>query len=191
MNPTRKMIAIALAAAGVFAVGYLTDVYSIRPAVQRLTVHPAQPIAPPFRLTDIFGQKLSLGQYQGKVVLLDFWATWCGPCLAEIPDLIRLQKAYGTEGFQVIGISEDQEGAVPAVDLYRRAGINYRVGVDPGAIRELYGGISGFPTTFLIGRDSRIHEEVLGAVGADFFAPRIEKLLDKPAASRTSSAGPD
>lgn len=184
------MIATALVVAAVAAGGYLANRYWIRPAVARLTARPAQPLAPSFSLTDILGQKLSLEQYQGKVVLLDFWASWCGPCLAEIPGLIQLQQSYGGQGFQVIAISEDQGGIVPVLDLYRQARINYRVGVDPGGISELYGGISGLPTTFLIGRDGRIHGEVLGEVGIKFLAPRIEKLLDAPASSRMGSKGP-
>jgi thiol-disulfide isomerase/thioredoxin len=167
------IIAIAIAVAG----GYFANRYWIKPVAAQQSFSGKYPMAPAFTLTDIFGHQLSLNQYRGKVVLLDFWATWCGPCRSEIPGFIQLQRSYGDQGFQIIGISEDQGGTAPVLDFYKQEGLDYRVAVDNGKISELFGGIIGLPTTFLIGRDGRIYEKLPGAVGADYFEPSIKSLL--------------
>ena len=185
-----KVIVLIATAVIIFIGLYIANRYWIEP----VTAHPGSPgarpvadnhggssseypMAPTFALTDIFGQKLSLDQYRGKVVLLDFWATWCGPCRSEIPGFIRLQKAYANRGFQIIGISEDQGGAAPVLDFYKQEGLDYRVALDNGKIGELYGGVIGLPTSYLIGRDGRIYSKIPGAVGADYFEPAIKTLL--------------
>jgi thiol-disulfide isomerase/thioredoxin len=177
MSPGKKVfIAIVVVAVAVIA-GYFANRYWIKPVAAQQSFTGKYPMAPAFTLTDIFGHGLSLNQYRGKVVLLDFWATWCGPCRSEIPGFIQLQRNYASQGFQIIGISEDQGGAGPVLDFYKQEGLDYRVALDNGKVSELYGGIIGLPTTFLIGRDGRIYEKLPGAVGADYFEPGIKSLL--------------
>ncbi|MGH9469738.1 MAG: TlpA family protein disulfide reductase [Terriglobia bacterium] len=147
------------------------------------------PEAPGFELTDIFGHSVSLSEYRGKVVLLDFWATWCGPCRMEIPGFVQLQNKYGPDGFQAIGISMD-DGPQPVLDFYKQFNMNYRVAMDNGKVSQLYGGIIGLPTTFLIGRDGRIYDKVPGAVDVQRFELEVRQLLAQPAGGEASNFKP-
>jgi thiol-disulfide isomerase/thioredoxin len=134
------------------------------------------PDAPPISLTDIGGKKLDLADYKGKVVVLDFWATWCGPCRIEIPGLIEMQDKYAKQGFSVIGISLDDEPG-PVVEFYKEFKMNYPVAVGNQRVGELYGGIFGLPTTFLIGRDGRIYAKHTGAPSPSVIEDEVQQLL--------------
>jgi len=134
------------------------------------------PQAPTISLTDIDGKKLDLADYKGKVVVLDFWATWCGPCRIEIPGLIEMQDKYAKQGFSVIGISFDDE-AEPVVQFYKDYKMNYPVAVGNQRIGELYGGVLGLPTTFLIGRDGRIYAKHTGATNPSIIEDEVRQLL--------------
>ncbi len=135
------------------------------------------PLAPAFSLVDLSGKKLDLADYKGKVVLLDFWATWCQPCRSEIPEFMRLQKRYSEQGFQVIGISLD-DSPRPVRKFYQDYNMNYPVAMVNARVRQLYDGVSGVPTTFLIGRDGRVYDQVVGApVDITFFSAEIRRLL--------------
>ncbi len=118
--------------------------------------------APDFSVTDIQGRKLSLSEYQGKVVLLDFWATWCAPCLQEIPHFVDMQQKYGSQGFQAIGISMD-DGPKPVQRFYEEHKLNYPVALGSSQLAESYGGILGLPVTFVINRDGQIRKRFVGA----------------------------
>ena len=139
------------------------------------------PEAPGFSLTDLSGQKINLEDYKGKVVLLDFWATWCGPCRLEIPWFVDLENQYRDRGFAVIGVSMD-DGPEPVREFYKQFKMNYPVGMGDDKVSELYGGILGLPTSFLIGRDGRIYAKHVGASDRSVFEEEIEQLL---------AAGPD
>lgn len=121
-----------------------------------------QSLAPDFSLPDLTGQKLDLSSYRGKVVLLDFWATWCDPCRDEIPHFVKLQNKYADQGLQIIGVSMDDE-AEPVRDFYQRFRMNYPVVMGNAKTGELYGGVFGLPIAFLIGRDGRITAKHIGA----------------------------
>src|SRR5256886_4649593 len=144
------------------------------------------PVAPLFSLQDLDGDALNLVDYKGKVVLLDFWATWCGPCRSEIPGFVDLQNRYRDKGFQVIGVSMD-ESVKPVRKFRERYGMNYPVAMCDRKVRQLYGGLKGIPTTLLIGRDGRVYAKVVGAA-ADLgeFDQRIQALLDLPASGETT-----
>jgi thiol-disulfide isomerase/thioredoxin len=134
------------------------------------------PEAPSISLTDIEGKRLDLADYKGKVVVLDFWATWCGPCRAEIPGFTELQDKYASQGFSMIGISLDDEPG-PVVDFYKEFKMNYPVAVGNQRIGELYGGILGLPTTFVIGRDGRIYAKHTGGVNPALIEEEVQQLL--------------
>jgi thiol-disulfide isomerase/thioredoxin len=115
----------------------------------------ARPLAPQFTLTDISGQRLSLADYKGTVVMLDFWATWCGACRLEIPGFVELQNRYRDQGFAIIGISMD-DGPEVVQEFYEQFKMNYPVALGDDNLSELYGGIFGMPTT-LPDRPRRTH----------------------------------
>ncbi len=131
--------------------------------------------APQFALNDIDGHSVSLSNYRGKVVLLDFWASWCPPCKREIPDFISLQNQYAKQGLQIIGIGLDQPNNI--VSFVRQHAINYPVIVGDEAISRLYGGISGIPTTFIIDKQGNIINKFEGFTNRTVFEEEIKKLL--------------
>lgn len=156
---------------------YLAQRYWIAPATARASVARGKfPEAPAFSVTDLNGSRLALSDYKGKVVLLDFWATWCPPCRMEIPGFVALQDKYRDQGFAVVGISMDDDPS-PVRDFYKQFRMNYEVAMGNDKLGELYGGILGLPTTFLIGRDGRIYDKVSGAVNAARFEEEIKTLL--------------
>jgi peroxiredoxin len=131
--------------------------------------------APAFTLPDINGKVSSLSDYEGKVVILDFWATWCPPCKREIPDFIDLQKQFGSKGVQVVGIGLDEPGKLAA--FARQYGMNYPVLVGNQEIAANYGGIEGIPTTFIIDRSGKIVSSFVGYRPAQVFVDEVKKLL--------------
>ena len=136
----------------------------------------SQSAAPDFSLPDLAGQKVTLSSYRGKVVLLDFWATWCVPCRDEIPHFIELQNRYGDQGLQIIGVSMD-DGPEPVRDFQKSFKMNYPVLMGNAKTGELYGGILGLPVSFLIGRDGRIVARHIGATSPAVFEKEIMGLL--------------
>ncbi len=133
-------------------------------------------MAPGFSLTDLNGKKLDLADYRGKVVLLDFWATWCGPCRIEIPGFVEMQDRYVSEGFSVIGIDmDDSPSAVP--EFFKEFRMNYPVAMGDVRISQLYGGVYGLPTAFIIGRDGRIYAKHEGAFPVAVFDREVQQLL--------------
>lgn len=133
-------------------------------------------VAPDFTLPQVNGQSLTLSSYRGKVVLLDFWATWCAPCREETPHLVELQQKYGDRGLQVIGISmDDSPDPVPA--FYQQFHMNYPVVMGTAKTGEQYGGVLGLPIAFVIGRDGLIHDKHIGATDPAVFEKEIKSLL--------------
>ena len=172
-----KVLLGALLAVLLVAGLYFVNRYWIAPATQRAgRLQGDRPWAPPFSLTDLNGCKLELADHKGKVVLLDFWATWCGPCRIEIPGFVRLQERYRDQGLVVIGVSLD-DSPEPVREFYREFRMNYAVAMGDERVPELYGGIIGLPTTFLIGRDGRIYSRHIGATHVSVFEEEIKELL--------------
>ncbi len=132
--------------------------------------------APDFTLPQLDGQQLQLSSYRGKVVLLDFWATWCVPCRAEIPQFIELQKKYGDRGLQIIGVSMD-DGPEPVRTFYQQFHITYPVVMGTAKTGDQYGGVLGLPIAFVIGRDGLIYSKKIGAADMAALEREISKLL--------------
>ena len=177
-----KALVVAMVAIILVAGLYVVNRYWISPAVKIQARGGDHPAAPDFSLTDISGKPLKLADYRGKVVMLDFWATWCGPCRIEIPGFVELQKRYGDQGFAVIGISmDDSSDAAAVADFYKQFQMNYPVAIGNERLGELYGGVLGLPTTLVIGRDGRIYAKHVGAAGVDVFESEIKQLLSESA----------
>ncbi|MCF7823616.1 MAG: redoxin domain-containing protein [Candidatus Marinimicrobia bacterium] len=117
--------------------------------------------APDFTLTNIEGESVSLSDFKGKVIIVDFWATWCGPCKMEIPGFIQLQEDY-KDDVVVLGISLDQGGPAAVVPFAQRMNINYPIVYGDGKVVQAYGGVRGIPTTFVIDRDFNIQRKYVG-----------------------------
>jgi cytochrome c biogenesis protein CcmG/thiol:disulfide interchange protein DsbE len=135
--------------------------------------------APDFRLTDVLkGKPVQLSSLKGQVVLVDFWATWCGPCRMEIPGFVELQKEFSGKGVKIIGVSLDQGSDV--VKQYCRASkVNYHIVMGDGALAGAYGGVRAIPATFLIGKDGTILQQYVGFHEREAFEHDIREALSK------------
>lgn len=172
-NKYSKWFASVAALFGVVIVFYF---FTAASASNKDTTSPAMNTsAPQFTLTDIEGNPVSLSKLRGKVVILDFWATWCPPCRMEIPDLIALQKQYGSQGLQIIGIGLDEKNTVAS--FVKQHGINYPVAIGTDEVSNLFGGISGIPTTFIIDKQGNIQNKFEGYTKKNVFEKEIKKLL--------------
>jgi peroxiredoxin len=174
---SRTVWLIAALALVVVAIGVINRRWA--PAPKAATSYSADSkLAPNFTVTDLDNRKLSLADYKGKVVLLDFWATWCAPCRTEIPHFVDMQNKFGPEGFQVIGISMD-DNAKPVNEFYREYKLNYPVAVGDDKLAESYGGVLGLPVNFIIDREGRIYAKHLGATDVSVFDREVSDLLGK------------
>jgi len=142
---------------------------------------------PDFALKDLDGRDESLGQFKGQVVLVNFWATWCGPCRIEIPWLMDLQEKYEPQGFTVLGVAMDEEGesaVVPFVQKERfKLGtksqpMNYPILIGNDDAAKKFGGLVGLPTTILISQDGRQVERIDGLLSYDEMQKTIKSLLE-------------
>ncbi|MGH9527774.1 MAG: TlpA family protein disulfide reductase [Terriglobales bacterium] len=133
-------------------------------------------VAPNFTLTRLDGQPISLAQFKGRPVVLDFWASWCGPCKEEIPSWNALQKKYAAQGLQIIGIAEDNEAA-PVKAYLAGHHLDYPVAMDLGGLASTWGMPFGLPTTFFINREGKISARVEGLEGRDELQYRIQQIL--------------
>lgn len=133
-------------------------------------------LAPELSLTDLDGKKLELSSYRGKVIVLNFWATWCEPCRAEIPRFVDLQNKYRDRGFQVLGISLD-DNPKPVRSFYQQFKMNYPVAVGDANVAERYGGILGLPVNFVIDRDGRIYAKHSGEMAPSLVENEIQSLF--------------
>ena len=135
---------------------------------------------PDFALKDATGATVKLSDYKGKVVLLNFWATWCGPCKVEIPWFMDFQKAYKDRDFAVVGVSMDEDGWDAVKPYVEQKKMNYRVVLGNDQVSQLFGNVDSLPTTIVIDREGRIASMHVGLVAKSTYQKEIEKLLEAP-----------
>jgi thiol-disulfide isomerase/thioredoxin len=116
-------------------------------------------------------------QFEGKVLLVTFFATWCPPCIQEIPTLIDLQNSYASKGFSVIGMSVDEGGVPPLKRLIDRTGINYPVLMADNEVARGFGGVTGIPVSFLVNRQGELVKKYLGYIEHDVLKEEIQKMI--------------
>jgi cytochrome c biogenesis protein CcmG/thiol:disulfide interchange protein DsbE len=148
----------------------------------------ARRAAPDFALKDGDGKTVRLSSYRGKVVLLNFWATWCGPCMVEIPWFIDFERHYREQGFAVLGVSMDENGWRAVKPFVSELGINYRVVLGDDTVAQLYGGINALPTTFIIDREGRVAAIHQGLVSKSKYENDLRELFESPSRSTGAHA---
>jgi thiol-disulfide isomerase/thioredoxin len=139
--------------------------------------------APAFTLTSFDGKKVSLSDYKGKAVLVNFWATWCAPCKIEMPWFAEFQQKYGPQGFVVLGIVNDDPKRDEVLPVMNKAGVNYPILFADKKVGDAFGGIDYLPESFYVGRDGKVIEETSGLAdgGKDEIEADIKKTLAAPA----------
>ena len=131
-----------------------------------------------FELPDVEGAMVRMADFQDKVLLVNFWATWCQPCLIEIPWFLEFQEQYGPQGFEVIGISLDDEGAEVVKPFMEKHGMTYTVLIGNEETTELFGGILGLPTSYMVDRDGKYYSMHRGLVSKEIIEEELLALLN-------------
>lgn len=183
-----KMPRVSLGSVGwILLLGFLG--YRIAPQVQAAVgAGTGGSIAPGFELQTIDGEPVSLEQYRGQVVLVNFWATWCPPCRVEMPGFQRVYEDRRDEGFVVLGVSTDRAGVGVVRDFLEERGITFPVAMATGQVVQDFGGVRALPTSFLIDREGHIRHEVKGIFAEPALRMAVGHLLEE-GASTTSMAG--
>lgn len=145
----------------------------------RASVFGQERVAPQFELRDINGRMVRLSDYQGKVVLINFWATWCPPCRAEMPDLVRLQREHRKQGLQIIGITYEPESKRLVRRFARSLKVNYPIIPGTSQIKARFSSEETLPLTVVINRDGKISDVIVGILLPEEFDEKIKPLLMK------------
>jgi thiol-disulfide isomerase/thioredoxin len=192
MNTLRLVPIATLLALGAAGCGPQKDKEPPKPkAVAAATM--ALPVlgpAPVWKLKDLNGNVVSSDQFKGKVVVVDFWATWCGPCRIEIPGYIALQDKYGKDGLVMIGVSLDEGGVELVKNFVGKNQMNYHVLMGDEAVAAAFGGMEAIPTTFLIDRNGQLRDKKVGVEPAVSYEKKIVALLNGSSVEPDSSARP-
>jgi thiol-disulfide isomerase/thioredoxin len=144
--------------------------------------------APDFTLQSLDGNSMRLSDLRGKAVLLNFWATWCSPCKIEMPWFIELQKQYGAQGLQIVGVAMDDSSKEDIAKFAKDMGVNYPVLLGKEEVGEAYGGVPALPETFFIGRDGKIVDKIIGLKGKAEIEDSIKKALNTQAPNPPATA---
>ncbi|QYM79389.1 TlpA family protein disulfide reductase [Horticoccus luteus] len=150
---------------------------AVTAGAKKAAADPSAPLAPAWTLKDVDGHEVTSAQFKGKVVVVDFWATWCGPCRKEIPGYIALQKKYGDKGLAIIGVSLDQAGPGVVKKFVADNKVNYTIVMGSDEVVAAFGGVEGIPTTFLIDRDGRIRDRKVGTEETASYEKKIAAVL--------------
>jgi thiol-disulfide isomerase/thioredoxin len=145
---------------------------------------PIKPVpAPVWTLKDTDGKDVASSQFKGKVVVVDFWATWCPPCRTEIPGYVALQKKYADQGLVFVGISVDGDDSIAAVKAFvKQFKINYVIVMADDKIQDSFGVTQGYPTTFIIDRDGVVRNRKVGRESTPDYEKEILAVLNPPGA---------
>jgi thiol-disulfide isomerase/thioredoxin len=173
-NPLVLFFIAAIVAAMLFAgVRMARDNRSNSPAKGQLIGN----LAPDFELQTLEGKNLKLSDLRGKAVLLNFWATYCGPCKIEMPWFVELQKEYGPQGFQIIGVAMDDASTEEIAKFVKDLGVNYPILLGKEAVGQSYGGVGVLPTTFFLDRDGKVIAREFGLQSRSVFVDHIKKAM--------------
>jgi thiol-disulfide isomerase/thioredoxin len=145
-------------------------------------------LAPDFTLKTLDGKDVQLSSLRGKAVLLNFWATWCEPCKIEMPWLVDLQKKYGPQGLQIVGVAMDDSGEKTIADFAKKMQVNYTVLLGSEKVAQRYGGLDGLPTSFFLGRDGKVVDMALGLVSESTIEDAIKRSLAQGSSSGVNTA---
>lgn len=137
------------------------------------------PEAPDFVLTDLSGKAVQLSDFDGRMIILNFWATWCGPCRDEIPFFVEMVKKHKDEGLTIIGVSMDMVGADAIKSFTDRYNVNYPILLNDNQVNYTYGGIQAIPTTFIINKNGKVVNRFIGNPGEEAFKNEIKKWLHR------------
>jgi thiol-disulfide isomerase/thioredoxin len=193
MNNQRRLFLLVIALVVTAALGVGSTIYAVRRArltsadalangkVIRFAKNPE--IAPAFLLRDINGKIVSTADWKGKVVILNFWATWCPPCREEVPELVQLQNKYKDQ-LLVIGASEDEDGPPKVQQFAQRYGINYPVVMATKELIENYGGVPALPTSFVIDPQGHVMTKHTGLYEYDVYEREVRALAGMPVDAR-------
>lgn len=136
-------------------------------------------VAPDFELPSLEGKNVKLSNFRGKAVLLNFWATYCGPCKIEMPWFVELQKQYGPQGFQIVGVAMDDASTEDIAKFAKEMGVNYPILLGKESVGQSYGGVGVLPTTFFVDRDGKITDREFGLQSRSVFVDNIKKALSQ------------
>ena len=135
-------------------------------------------LAPDFELQTLDGKNFKLSDLRGKAVLLNFWATYCGPCKIEMPWFVELQKEYGPQGFQIVGVANDDAGSEDIAKFAKEMGVNYPILIGKDSVSDSYK-VSVLPTTFFLDRDGKLIAREFGLVSRSVFVDHIKKAMSQ------------
>jgi len=183
----RNPLAIVVVAVAVAAMLYFAAHMDRRPGSAPPHFAGKSSVAPDFTLESLDGTNVRLSDLRGKAVLLNFWATWCGPCKIETPWLVELQKEYGSQGLQVVGIAMDDSGKDDIEKFAKDMGVNYPVLLGKEAVGDAYGGVPALPESFFIGRNGKIVDRIIGLKGRGEIEDAIKKALNTDASAAPTS----
>jgi peroxiredoxin len=141
-------------------------------------------IAPDFTLQSLDGQTVHLSDFRGKAVLLNFWATWCAPCKIEMPWFVELQKQYGGEGLQILGVAMDDASPKNIAAFAKDMGVNYPVLLGKEAVGDAYGGVQFLPESFYIDRNGKVLDKAFGLKGRGEIEDGIKKIIASTAVAQ-------
>lgn len=172
-NPM-ALVVVAIAAAGMLYFGFHM---ARRSGVDHVPGVGYGTPAPNFTLETLDGKNLSLSDLKGKAVVVNFWATWCGPCKIETPWLVELQTQYGSQGLQVVGVAMDDSGKDEIEKFAKDMGVNYPVLIGKEAVGDAYGGVPALPESFFVGRNGKIVDRIIGLKGRAEIEDSVKKAL--------------
>jgi peroxiredoxin len=145
-------------------------------------------VAPDFTLESLDGKSMRLSDLRGKAVLLNFWATWCGPCKIEMPWFVDFQKQYGSQGLQIVGVAMDDASKADIAKFAKDMGVNYPILIGKESVGDQYGGVPALPESFVISRDGKIMDKIIGLRGKAEIEDSIKKALNTQPPSSQASA---